>query len=622
SPAGYAPSSVQNANVNDDKENDSNIKNSVGNVHTSDLIVLTNNGEPVETGTKLGDNADDANDDNNGNMTVDFGFTQSVKIGNLIWIEDDNDGDATTGTITHPPAGTLVTATASNGQTYTGTTDTNGQYLIDVPKNDTYVITVATPTGFVPTDGSTDNSVPNTTAENNKTHDGTGTTVVIGITDNLTLDFGFTPPPAQTVKIGDLVWIEDDNDGDATTGTITHPPVGTIVTAIGSDGTTYTGTTDANGRYEIIVPENDTYTVTVATPTSVIPTLGSDDAEISDTTTENNQSHDGNGTQVIVGTEDNLTVDFGFTPPPVEMVKIGNLIWIENDNDGNATTGTITYPPAGTIVTATGTDGTQYTGTTDSKGIYTITVPENDTYIVTVATPAGTTPSTGSDDNIVLDTFSEENKTHNGKGTTVAVVTEDNLTLDFGFTPLEASISILKTVYGDDDISKGHDAGISCGTPRAESQIVLVDQDKSKDMPVTYCFEVTNTGESYLTDIAIIDETLGITHAALTLLNGPAPAGLESGASLLYYYEVTLTESLTNVATVTAIPSDEEGKPTGETVTSEDPSTAKVTLIIDPPSGLKTVTASGAIGMEWQMVWINDSDVAAPGVTVFDEVPV
>jgi len=151
-------------------------------------------------------------------------------------------------------------------------------------------------------------------------------------------------------------------------------------------------------------------------------------------------------------------------------------------------------------------------------------------------------------------------------------------------------------------------------------EIVLVDQDKSKDMPVTYCFEVTNTGESYLTDINITDETLGVTHDQLTLLNGPE-SPLEPGASRLYYYEVMATKSLTNVASVTAVPSDENGKPTGGNIASEAHSSAKVVLIIDPPSALKTVTPSGATGMEWQMVWINDSEVEAPNVTVFDEVP-
>ena len=385
-PAGYVPSVTQTIADNNDGENDSNIATSTGNVHISGLFTLSNNGEPTVDSTISGsDDADNA-DDNNGNMTVDFAFyTPTVKIGDLVWIEDDNDGDPATGTITYPPAGIVVTATASDGTTtYTGTTDANGNYLINVPANDIYTVTVATPAGNIPTQGSTDNSVPDTTAENNKSHDGVGgTTVVVTTVDNLTLDFGFTPPPAGTVQIGDLVWIEDDNDGDSTSGNIT-PVVGVVVIATASDGTIYTDTTDASGNYLIDVPQNDTYVVTVGTPAGTVATLGSDDDSVPDTTAENNKSHDGAGTTVVVETEDNLTLDFGFVP----TVEIGSLIWYEDDNDGDATTGTVTYPPAGVVVTATASDGTTYTGITGTNGSYSIDVPINGTYIVTIAHPS------------------------------------------------------------------------------------------------------------------------------------------------------------------------------------------------------------------------------------------
>ncbi|MCK5921874.1 MAG: hypothetical protein KAG66_13090, partial [Methylococcales bacterium] len=86
----FALSSVQNTNANDDKENDSNINTSEGNVHTSGLIILTNNGEPEETGTQAGDEADE--DNNNGNMTVDFGFKPlkaTVKLLKTLYGNDD-----------------------------------------------------------------------------------------------------------------------------------------------------------------------------------------------------------------------------------------------------------------------------------------------------------------------------------------------------------------------------------------------------------------------------------------------------------------------------------------------------------------------------------------------------
>ncbi|MEE9445533.1 MAG: SdrD B-like domain-containing protein, partial [Cocleimonas sp.] len=260
------------------------------------------------------------------NMTVDFGFQQLVKIGNRIWIEDDNDGDATTGNITVPPAGTVVTATASDGTQYTGITDLNGMYYIDVPANDTYMVSVST--GKVATKGSDDAQVPDTSAEDDKSHDGAGTEVVVGTDDNMTLDFGFTPEDLPTgskpgfVNIGDRIWIEDDNDGDASTGNITKPEAGLVVTATSdTTGEKFTGKTDVNGNYLIEVPANDTYTVTTQAPKGTCASLTcakEGDLEVPDLTSENDKTHDGvRGTKVTVGTEDNLSVDFGFCPVTV-----------------------------------------------------------------------------------------------------------------------------------------------------------------------------------------------------------------------------------------------------------------------------------------------------------------
>jgi hypothetical protein len=268
---------------------------------------------------------------------LNFGISPSVKIGNKVWIEDDNDGDATTGTIT-PVGGVTVTATCGDKE-YTAITNSNGEYEISVPSNiGDCKVKVDTPANTLPAEGSDDNRVEDTVSEENKTHDGSGTTVVVGTKDNMTVDFGFTPPVVPNVHIGDLVWIEDDNDGDAATGTITYPPVGTEVTATAPDGTVYTGTTDANGHYDIEVPANDTYTVTIATPEGSLPTKGSDDKSVPDDNSENSISHDGAGTTVVVGTTDNMTVDFGFIKEeedPVPMTTaIGNLFWIDDNANG------------------------------------------------------------------------------------------------------------------------------------------------------------------------------------------------------------------------------------------------------------------------------------------------
>jgi hypothetical protein len=71
-------------------------------------------------------------------------------------------------------------------------------------------------------------------------------------------------------------------------------------------------------------------------------------------------------------------------------------------------------------------------------------------------------------------------------------------------------IDIQKTVYA------GHNSGASCGTG---GELV---NGESGD-PVTYCFTVTNTGDTYLDTITITDAGLGITRANLTLLSGSEP---------------------------------------------------------------------------------------------------
>lgn len=201
-PAGFARSGTQTTSNNDDAVNDSNIASSNGNLHTSGTFSLTVNGEPSGESANIAssDAADDTND-KSGNMTVDFGFTPSVKIGSLIWFEDDNDGIATNGVITYPPAGTVVTATATDGTTYTGATDGSGNYSIDVPINDEYIVRIASPAGYQPTLNSDDSEVPSDNSEDNQSHDGAGTKVVVGTADNTTVDFGFTasaaPPPGS-----------------------------------------------------------------------------------------------------------------------------------------------------------------------------------------------------------------------------------------------------------------------------------------------------------------------------------------------------------------------------------------------------------------------------------------
>ena len=191
--------------------------------------------------------------------------------------------------------------------------------------------------------------------------------------------------------------------------------------------------------------------------------------------------------------------------------------------------------------------------------------------------------------------------------------------LDFLDSALKSEIKLLKTAY------QGHDAGAKCGTDAATSELSIVDIDKDKQENVTYCFEITNPGETGLAQIALVDNTLNLTAAQLkplgTVPTSLVPLSKDANARIRYYYEHRITTSLVNTATATAKPVLEDGTVFDAELNAQDESTAKLHFIFDPPSAYKTVTATGDYVMLWQMVWINSSSDSVAKVKVYDGVP-
>lgn len=151
-PADYYPTVNQTTSDNDDSENDSNIGSSSGNIHTSGRYTLTGDGEPdgVDSNIVGSDDADDGlidnGDDDNGNMTVDFGFVKYMSIGNRVFRDDG--GPTATGTLNNgimdgdeqPVDGVRVELYRDNGNGAFGSedtlinfdiTDSDGFYLFD-----------------------------------------------------------------------------------------------------------------------------------------------------------------------------------------------------------------------------------------------------------------------------------------------------------------------------------------------------------------------------------------------------------------------------------------------------------------------------------------------------------
>ncbi len=127
----------------------------------------------------------------------------------------------------------------------------------------------------------------------------------------------------------------------------------------------------------------------------------------------------------------------------------------------------------------------------------------------------------------------------------------------------------------DKSVYIGHDSGVSC-----EGSQTVTGQNGS---PITFCFKVTNTGDSFIDDITISDPAINIDQTDMTLFSGSVP--LAPNATLLYYYDTLIDGDLQNTATVTGNPTDANGTdiPAFPDLTDDD--TARVLPTLGSISG-------------------------------------
>ena len=315
SPAGFVPTANQVADANSDADNDTNIASSVGLVHKSGTVTLSNDAEPdgvvIPEAGILGGDGQDAVDDNNGNMTIDFGFyptvANAVSIGSLVWDDNNDNGKQDEGELAIP--GATVILLDGTGTRVAGVTEQvtgpGGLYFFDnLPEGD-YQIQVTPPAGYTPstfqngsgddTDNDSNIAGPGISAGSfvsgtfnlasggepteagglfgsDNADNGAGET-----SGNMTVDFGFFQAVADPVSIGSLVWNDDNFDGLQTAGeagisgaTVTlldgnGVPVPNVASQVtGSDGLYYFGNLPA-GDYQI--------KVTIDSSTNLVPTF-------------------------------------------------------------------------------------------------------------------------------------------------------------------------------------------------------------------------------------------------------------------------------------------------------------------------------------------------------------
>jgi hypothetical protein len=134
-----------------------------------------------------------------------------------------------------------------------------------------------------------------------------------------------------------------------------------------------------------------------------------------------------------------------------------------------------------------------------------------------------------------------------------------------------------------------HDSGMSCpGDPELQVET---------DTETTVCYEITNTGDTWLDDFELRDPVLDIELDDLVVVFGDPEGSLEPGDSLIVAAEITPERDLRTRTTVTARAIDEEGTEIGARPVSQT-----VTVFVDTvdPGGIPTFTEG--LQASWELL--------------------
>jgi hypothetical protein len=318
----------------EEQDNDDN-----GDLHTSEpgtygvvslAVTLSDGDEPVPN---------DDEDDNSGNTTVDFGFYRLVSLGNIVWLDLDNDGQYESGDGETGISGVTMLLYQDNGTTPNEYDSSDTPVTEDAYGNTFNVSTNAD--GYY----SFDNLHP-------------GDYIVVIPASN------FASSSDPLYGLINSTWNGINGISKDSTDQSPDPDPD-------PDGTE--ADSDDNGR-ATAAPETDgvaSYAVTLELDSEPTGEPEEDDAD------EYDDHH-------------NLTVDFGFYP----MLTLGNLVWLDADNSGDVNGGESGID--GIVVNLfldSNDDGTPDSGwdtpfdttTATATGFYTFTDLLPGTYIVQVA---------------------------------------------------------------------------------------------------------------------------------------------------------------------------------------------------------------------------------------------
>ncbi|MFN0159265.1 MAG: SdrD B-like domain-containing protein [Bacteroidota bacterium] len=250
-------------------------------------------------------------------------------IGDFVWKDLNCDGIQDAG----EPGIANVTVKLLDGSSNviaTTTTDANGYYEFSGLCEACYTVVVdetTLPAGYTPTTCSNDAGIAN-----NSNCSPAPVCLTTSTSEDRTIDFGYCAPPECSGKIGDKVWKDVDCDGYQDSGEPGIAGVKIYLLNGNTNAVLDSTVTDANGYYYFNNLCAGCYKIKVNT--STLPT-GYTATTCSNSSTSGTNSNCSPATVVLsTNSSTNLTIDFGYCPPPVCSGKIGDRVWKDKDCDG------------------------------------------------------------------------------------------------------------------------------------------------------------------------------------------------------------------------------------------------------------------------------------------------
>jgi SdrD B-like domain/FG-GAP-like repeat len=430
----YEPG-LPGSNTTDNADHGTMVANSTQIISSAvTLSVAGNTANPDTSSTGLANAA---------NLRQDFGIYRKVSVGDFVWNDSNNNGMFDTGESAIAGVTVRLLDGAGNpvlgagGTALTTTTASDGGYLFANLTPGRYQIEVVTPAGFISssgTTGSTSGPFEPVTGNpvNNKDHgttqpggvvrgpvldvqpglaptddtDGPASVTLIDTVANdssyRNQDFGFFRP----LSIGDLVWLDSNNNGSVDTG---EPGIGGVMVFLldASGATIASTTTNSDGIYGFSNLNAGNYTVQIMPPLGYFSSTGGTGNPFEPAAQNNINNTDKGTTQASgkiqtapltlldTGNPDangtaNLRQDFGL----YQTLAIGDLVWVDANNSGMFDAGEA--PLANVPVRLLDASGNVIASTTtNASGLYLFSNLLPGTYSVEITAPAGYTSSTG-----------------------------------------------------------------------------------------------------------------------------------------------------------------------------------------------------------------------------------